>query len=133
MGVPGAGELQGLILSLGDITICRNAEGKKYRLGEGGFGMVYKALMNNVDEVAVKVVKVSLAPGLSLGKSAFGSSCWELPQVYWLWPSICSDIGSSKLHYFLSVNQDLQCHHVCSCTPCVFQNAHCVQRFEVEV
>eukprot|EP00803_Ostreobium_quekettii_P007334 evm.model.scf_2083.2 EVM.evm.TU.scf_2083.2 scf_2083:17341-27167(-) len=51
------GELQGLILSLDDISICRNAEGKKYRLGEGGFGMVYKALMNNVDEVAVKVVK----------------------------------------------------------------------------
>ncbi|CAD7696453.1 unnamed protein product [Ostreobium quekettii] len=51
------GELQGLILSMNDIEICRNAEGKKYRLGEGGFGMVYKALMNNVDEVAVKVVK----------------------------------------------------------------------------
>lgn len=35
----------------------RNAEGKKCRLGEGGFGVVYKAVMNGVDEVAVKLVK----------------------------------------------------------------------------
>ena len=40
-----------------DMRICRNAEGKKCRLGEGGFGVVYKALMNGVDEVAVKLVK----------------------------------------------------------------------------
>ena len=40
-----------------DISICRNAEGKKCRLGEGGFGVVYKALMNGCDEVAVKLVK----------------------------------------------------------------------------
>lgn len=40
-----------------DIRICRTAEGKKCRLGEGGFGVVYKALMNGVDEVAVKLVK----------------------------------------------------------------------------
>ena len=40
-----------------DIRIVRNAEGKQCRLGEGGFGVVYKALMNGVDEVAVKLVK----------------------------------------------------------------------------
>ena len=40
-----------------DIRICRNPEGRKCRLGEGGFGVVYKALMNGVDEVAVKLVK----------------------------------------------------------------------------
>lgn len=40
-----------------DIRICRNTEGRKCRLGEGGFGVVYKALMNGVDEVAVKLVK----------------------------------------------------------------------------
>lgn len=38
---------------------CRTAEGRKCRLGEGGFGVVYKAVMNGVDEVAVKLVKVS--------------------------------------------------------------------------
>jgi hypothetical protein len=37
---------------------CRTAEGRKCRLGEGGFGIVYKAVMNGVDEVAVKLVKV---------------------------------------------------------------------------
>ena len=58
MSVSVPGELQGLILSMDDIKICRNSEGKKYRLGEGGFGVVYKALMNNVDEVALKAVKV---------------------------------------------------------------------------
>ena len=31
-----------------DIRICRNNEGNKCRLGEGGFGIVYKALMNGV-------------------------------------------------------------------------------------
>lgn len=41
-----------------DIQICLTAEGRKCRLGEGGFGVVYKALMNGVDEVAVKLVKV---------------------------------------------------------------------------
>ncbi|KAK9863425.1 hypothetical protein WJX84_000788 [Apatococcus fuscideae] len=45
------------LISLDDIRIVRNAEGKKCRLGEGGFGIVYKALMNGVDEVAVKLVK----------------------------------------------------------------------------
>lgn len=39
------------------MIICHNAEGRKCRLGEGGFGVVYKALMNGVDEVAVKLVK----------------------------------------------------------------------------
>jgi serine/threonine protein kinase len=40
---------------------CRTAEGRKCRLGEGGFGVVYKAVMNGVDEVAVKLVKVRWA------------------------------------------------------------------------
>lgn len=41
-------------------VICRTPEGRKCRLGEGGFGVVYKAVMNGVDEVAVKLVKVRL-------------------------------------------------------------------------
>jgi hypothetical protein len=40
------------------LCCCRTAEGRKCRLGEGGFGVVYKAVMNGVDEVAVKLVKV---------------------------------------------------------------------------
>eukprot|EP01025_Chloroclados_australasicus_P028487 TRINITY_DN2821_c1_g1_i7.p1 TRINITY_DN2821_c1_g1~~TRINITY_DN2821_c1_g1_i7.p1 ORF type:complete len:1255 (+),score=138.74 TRINITY_DN2821_c1_g1_i7:174-3938(+) len=48
---------QDWLLSYRDIEICRNKSGKRQRLGEGGFGVVYKAVMNRVDEVAVKVVK----------------------------------------------------------------------------
>ena len=50
-------EVHGWFISWEDIRICRNAEGYKCRLGEGGFGIVYKAHMNGVDEVAVKLVK----------------------------------------------------------------------------
>ena len=42
-----------------DITIARSAQGKKMRIGEGGTGTVYKALMHSCDEVAVKVVRTS--------------------------------------------------------------------------
>ncbi len=49
--------MNGLLMTRDDIEVCRTPEGKKWRLGEGGFGVVYKALMNGVDEVAVKLVK----------------------------------------------------------------------------
>ncbi|KAL3155148.1 hypothetical protein ABBQ38_011204 [Trebouxia sp. C0009 RCD-2024] len=51
------GEAHGWLIAREDISICRTSENKKCRLGEGGFGVVYKALMNGVDEVAVKLVK----------------------------------------------------------------------------
>ena len=51
-------EMSGLLVSATDVTVCRTPKGRKCRLGEGGFGVVYKALMNGVDEVAVKLVKV---------------------------------------------------------------------------
>ena len=50
--------MNGLLVTADDIEICRTPKGKKCRLGEGGFGVVYKALMNGVDEVAIKLVKV---------------------------------------------------------------------------
>jgi hypothetical protein len=49
------------ILTAAARACCRTAEGRKCRLGEGGFGVVYKAVMNGVDEVAVKLVKVRTA------------------------------------------------------------------------
>lgn len=56
----GTGVQAGLCLSMCvcGLLLCRTAEGRKCRLGEGGFGVVYKAVMNGVDEVAVKLVKV---------------------------------------------------------------------------
>ena len=41
----------------GDINICRTADGKKIRVGEGGTGTVYKAVMHGCDEVALKLIK----------------------------------------------------------------------------
>lgn len=51
-------QMNGLLVMADDIEVCRTPKGRKCRLGEGGFGVVYKALMNGVDEVAVKLVKV---------------------------------------------------------------------------
>lgn len=42
-----------------EIKIARSAQGKKMRIGEGGSGTVYKALMHGCDEVAVKVVRTA--------------------------------------------------------------------------
>ena len=50
--------LGALLLKHDDITICRTSDGRKRKLGEGGFGVVYMGLMNACDEVAVKLVKV---------------------------------------------------------------------------
>lgn len=52
-------QVNGLLVGVADVEICRTADGRRCRLGEGGFGVVYKALMNGVDEVAMKLVKVS--------------------------------------------------------------------------
>ena len=46
-------------VSRDDITIARSSQGKKMRIGEGGTGTVYKALMHSCDEVAVKVVRTA--------------------------------------------------------------------------
>jgi protein-L-isoaspartate O-methyltransferase len=51
-------QMNGLLVRADDVEICRTPKGRKCRLGEGGFGVVYKALMNGVDEVAIKLVKV---------------------------------------------------------------------------
>jgi hypothetical protein len=58
--------VHGLLLKVSDIAICRTPDGRKCRLGEGGFGVVYKAMMNNVDEVAVKLAKVRGGGGWGL-------------------------------------------------------------------
>ncbi len=70
--------LHGLLMKKGDIEFMRTPEGKKCRLGEGGFGVVYKAVMNGVDEVAIKLVKVSRwlkESGMATRQCSAGGTC----------------------------------------------------------
>jgi hypothetical protein len=40
-----------------DIVICKRANGEDWQIGNGAFGQVYKATLNGVQTVAVKVVR----------------------------------------------------------------------------
>ena len=42
-----------------DVRIARTAEGKRIRIGEGGNSVVYKAIMHDCDEVALKLIRVA--------------------------------------------------------------------------
>ena len=44
-----------------EIQVMKRADGSDWVLGSGGFGSVYKALMNGFDVVAVKVQHCSLS------------------------------------------------------------------------
>ena len=41
------------------MRIARTPEGKRIRIGEGGNSVVYKAVMHNYDEVALKLVRMT--------------------------------------------------------------------------
>ena len=43
-------------ISPGELEVMRRPDGSEWELGSGGFGKVYKALRNGVQEVAVKVI-----------------------------------------------------------------------------
>lgn len=40
------------------VAICRHSDGSEWKLGQGGYGEVFKALKDGVDEVAVKRIKL---------------------------------------------------------------------------
>lgn len=42
-----------------EVVLCRKEDGSPWSLGSGGFGEVFKALRDSVDEVAVKRMKIS--------------------------------------------------------------------------
>lgn len=46
-------------LQSSDVAICRRSDGTPWSLGKGGFGEVFKGLRDGVDEVAVKVIRIS--------------------------------------------------------------------------
>ena len=46
-------------LQPGDVQICQRPDGSKWYLGRGGFGEVFKGIKDGVDEIAIKVIKVS--------------------------------------------------------------------------
>lgn len=81
-------QMNGLLVMADDIEVCRTPKGRKCRLGEGGFGVVYKALMNGVDEVAVKLVKVCHfgCPSMMLRLFSMGSEPGRLSRsAHSLW------------------------------------------------
>ena len=41
------------------MRIARTPDGKRIRIGEGGNSVVYKAIMHNYDEVALKLVRMA--------------------------------------------------------------------------
>ena len=45
-------------LSPADVQICTRPDGSQWKLGKGGFGEVFKAVKDGVDEVAVKVIRL---------------------------------------------------------------------------
>lgn len=42
-----------------EVALCKTRDGSLCRLGKGGFGEVFKGLRDGVDEVAVKIIKLS--------------------------------------------------------------------------
>ena len=46
-------------LQPGDVQICQRPDGSNWYLGRGGFGEVFKGIKDGVDEIAIKVIKVS--------------------------------------------------------------------------
>ena len=54
-----AGPAYGWELQPEDVQICLRPDGTKWCLGRGGFGEVLKGLKDGVDEVAVKLIKMS--------------------------------------------------------------------------
>ena len=81
----------------------RNAEGKKCRLGEGGFGVVYKAIMNGVDEVAVKLVKADTPTPQEM--AAFRKEVSQPPTPHSLLGGSFTDLSNTSRWSFGTLEQ----------------------------
>ena len=65
-----------------EIRILKKEDGSDWVLGSGGFGSVYKASMNDVDIVAVKVRQLEpLAFSAAAGCASWSAANWNLWQV----------------------------------------------------
>ncbi|KAK2075706.1 hypothetical protein QBZ16_001815 [Prototheca wickerhamii] len=63
-GGPNVEDLGDWILDASEIEFCKDERGKVIKLGEGGFGVVFKTVQHGVDEVAVKRIR-SLSPTMA--------------------------------------------------------------------
>lgn len=54
--------VQGWDIAAESIEICRNPDGDPWLLGEGSYGRVYRGVRGGVQDVAVKVLLLSVFP-----------------------------------------------------------------------
>ena len=100
-----------------DVQICLKPDGKRWRLGKGGFGEVFKGLKDGVDEVAVKVIHLQNQATVVQFKSEidlisklrhrhivqFYGACVKLPCLY-----MVTELMQSNL--FNALKKDI-CYH----------------------
>ena len=100
-----------------DVQICLKPDGKRWRLGKGGFGEVFKGLKDGVDEVAVKVIHLQNQATVVQFKSEidlisklrhrhivqFYGACVKLPCLYMVTELMQNDL-------FNALKKDIRYH-----------------------
>ncbi|KFM24056.1 Serine/threonine-protein kinase CTR1 [Auxenochlorella protothecoides] len=61
-----------------DVVLCKDKWGRPFKLGEGGFGIVYKGRQHGVDEVAVKKIRAERPTAAQLRTFHYEVNCLRL-------------------------------------------------------